>query len=423
MKNIILIILLVMFTVGCKGSKQDEHNHKEGHSHAETEKHDHDKDDHNHSEDNHEGEKKKEAKDDGHRKGKKDIHLNETQIKAAKIKISPIEKINIRKRIDVTGSIQVPPQSISTIYAPLEAFVESTKLLVGDKVYKGQVVATLRHPNFTELQYNYLEAINKLNVEKQAFERAKMLFDNDILSKKSYLLAESSYRSAKNLIQSYASQLKMAGISPKTVAHKGIQQFIYVKSPISGYVSQNNLSKGKFLSVNEEMIQIINDDNLHAELNIFSTDIGKINKKDEFVFRPDGIDKEYRGKIKLIGQTMNNQTKSVIAHGIFNNKDKDIKAGTFINAQILLGAKHMAYAVPKNAVIDFEGKKVVFKQKNNIEFVPLVVTLGSEDNDFVELKTIEGNDFNIKIVKQGSHILKGELLKSTGEMDGHGHAH
>ncbi len=80
-------------------------------------------------------------------------------------------------------------------------------------------------------------------------------------------------------------------------------------------------------------------------------------------------------------------------------------------------------AVPEDAVIEFEGKKIIFKAESEDEFVPVEVTLGNVDNGFVELKTIQDNDFNINIIVHGTYFLKGELLKSTGVMNGHGHAH
>ncbi len=418
MKKIFITLVAIALMIGCKHTNHEGRNHKGEHQHEEGVSHKENEDDHDHDKDDHEG-----KKEDKHDHAEGEIHLTAEQLKSAKVKIGKIEKRVVRDHLEVTGSIQAPPQSKATIYAPLEAFVHQTKLLLGDKVRKGQTIAVLQHPNFTNLQYNYLEAINKLKVAKQEFKRKEMLFKSDIASKKSYQLAESAYNSAKSLVQSYSSQLKMAGLSPKKIAQKGIQQYVYVQSPISGYIVKNNLNQGKFLSANAEMMEIINNDHMHAELNVFSTDINKLKKNDKFIFKPNGADKQYEGYIQLISHGIDNQTKTINVHGHFTDKEQLLKVGTFINARIFIGGGKSVNTIPEDAVIEFEDKKVIFKAESKDEFVPLEVTLGNTDNGFVELKTIQGNDFNINIIIQGAHFLKGELLKSSGEMDGHGHAH
>ncbi|MDO6676376.1 efflux RND transporter periplasmic adaptor subunit [Tenacibaculum sp. 1_MG-2023] len=393
----IIILLVTIIIVSCNSKKEDHSDH-----------------DHTSEEKVAENTKKGEVYEEN------EIHLTEQQLVTAKIETSLIEKKKIREKVAVTGTIEVPPQSKATIYAPLEAFVYKTDLLPGDKVKKGQTVAVLQHPNFIELQYAYLEAINKLKVAKADYERKKMLLENDIASKKSFQIAEGGYRSAKSLANSYEAQLKMAGLSPNTVATKGIQQYVYVKTPISGYVVENNLNKGMFLAANSEMMEIIDNDHMHAELNVFGTDITKIKKGDEFEFQPSGIDVTYEGYIKLISQKVDDQTKTVNVHGHFEDEQNRLKAGMFINAQILLGGDE-AFAVPEEAVIENEGENFIFIEKIAGKFIPAEVTIGGSDDGYIEIKTIQENNYNVKVVTKGAHFLKGKLLQMAGGMEGHAH--
>ncbi|MDX8554642.1 efflux RND transporter periplasmic adaptor subunit [Tenacibaculum sp. 1B UA] len=397
MKKLVILLVTIIIVVSCNSKKEDHSDH----DHASEEKTTQNvKNDEEHDENG--------------------IHLTQQQLVTAKIETSLIEKRKIREKVSVTGTIEVPPQSKATVYAPLEAFVYKTDLLPGDKVKKGQTVAVLQHPNFIELQYAYLEAINKLKVAKADYERKKMLLENDITSKKSFQIAEGGYRSSKSLVSSYAAQLKMAGLSPNTVATKGIQQYVYVKAPISGYVVENNLNKGMFLAANSEMMEIIDNDHMHAELNVFGTDITKIKKGDEFEFQPSGIDVTYEGYIKLISQKVDDQTKTVNVHGHFEDEQNRLKAGMFINAQVLLGGDE-AFAVPEEAVIENEGEHFVFVKKSADEFIPVEVTVGDSDNGFVVIKTIQEDNYKVTIVTKGAHFLKGKLLQMAGGMEGHAH--
>ncbi len=349
-----------------------------------------------------------------------EIHLNPSQLKLADIAIEPIRKRNVRERINVTGTIEVPPQSKATVYAPLEAFVQKSELLPGDKIDKGETVAVLQHPNFSQLQYAYLEAINNREVLKADYDRKKMLLENEIASLKSFQTAESAYRSAESLVASYVSQLKMAGLSPQNVQKNGIQQYIYIKSPITGYVVKNNLNKGKFLAANEEMLEIIDTEHMHAELKVFGTDIAKVEQGTDFLFKPSGIDAEYVGYIKLISQAVNEGDKTVNVHGHFEDKKGLLKAGTFINAQIMTTSNNV-YAVPESAIVEREGESFVFVAESSNEFMPLEVTVGNADEGYVELVSIADGIFERKIVAKGSHFLKGKWMELSGEMEGHAH--
>ena len=399
MKKIITILLLTVSIISCNSKKEDH----SGHDHASEEKKDVktiDKTEEKHAEN--------------------ELHLTKEQVVSANIKVAKISQKNIRDRVAVTGTIEVPPQSKATLYAPLEAFVYKTDLLPGDKVRKGQTVAVLQHPNFIQLQYLYLEAINKRNVAKADYERKKMLLENEITSKKSFQIAKGIYRSAESLVNSYASQLKMAGLLPSSVAANGIQQYVYIKAPISGYVVENNLNKGMFLSANSEMMEIIDNDHMHAELNVFGTDIIKIKKGNEFTFKPSGVDIEYEGYIKLISQKVDDKTKTVNVHGHFEDEKNLLKSGMFINAQILLGGEE-AFVVPEGAIIENDGESFIFMSESDVEFIPLEVTVGNSDSGFVAIKKIQGNNFDIKVVTEGAHFLKGKLLQQAGGMEGHAH--
>jgi len=349
-----------------------------------------------------------------------EIHLTKAQLEATDIKVEAIQKRNIRNHLAVTGTIEVPPQSKATIYAPMEAFVYKADLLPGDKVEKGQVVAILKHPNFIQLQYDFLKAVNNNTVVKADYERKQLLLENEIASKKSFEAAEGTYKSAQSLVESYTAQLTMVGLDADTVLNKGIQQYIYVKTPITGYVVESALNQGKFLATNSEMMEIIDTDHMHAELNVFGTDITKIKKGDDFLFQPSGVDLNYKGYIKLISQKVDNKTKTVNVHGHFEDAQHILKSGMFINAQILIGGREV-YAVPEDAIIVVEGEQFVFFAESDVEFIPLKVTTGITDNGFTELKTIKGNTFNISIVTKGAHFLKGRLLQMAGGMEGHAH--
>ncbi len=68
--------------------------------------------------------------------------------------------------VKTTGFIDVPPQNKASVSTFLGGYVKRTPLLVGDKIRKGQLVATLENTEYVELQQQYLEVAEQLNYLK-----------------------------------------------------------------------------------------------------------------------------------------------------------------------------------------------------------------------------------------------------------------
>src|SRR5262245_16962200 len=71
------------------------------------------------------------------------VELSEAQMKTAGVELGKIEEKQISGTIRVNGLLDVPPQQLVSISAPLGGFVKSTVLLQGSRVSKGDVIATI----------------------------------------------------------------------------------------------------------------------------------------------------------------------------------------------------------------------------------------------------------------------------------------
>lgn len=81
--------------------------------------------------------------------------------------------------IEANGQLEVPPQHEATVTAILGANVTSIKVIEGDQVNKGQVLAYLSHPNLVNLQTGYIRSYSRLQYLEKELQR-----ENDYLRKK-----------------------------------------------------------------------------------------------------------------------------------------------------------------------------------------------------------------------------------------------
>ena len=123
------------------------------------------------------------------------IEISKQQFESEKMQLGTLSEQSFNTIIKVNGSIDVPPENKASVSTFVGGYVTKIPLLIGDKVKKGQLVATLKNTEFIEIQQQYLEITAQLNFLKNEYNRQKTLFDEKITSQKNYLKAESVYKS------------------------------------------------------------------------------------------------------------------------------------------------------------------------------------------------------------------------------------
>jgi hypothetical protein len=103
------------------------------------------------------------------------VTLSAEQLKNAGIVTGKAERRSLGVLMPVQGVVDVPPQNLVSISAPLGGYLRSTDLLPGMEVQKGQTLAIMEDPRFIQLQQDYLVAEGKVAMLTQDFERQKAL--------------------------------------------------------------------------------------------------------------------------------------------------------------------------------------------------------------------------------------------------------
>jgi len=133
------------------------------------------------------------------------------------MEMSSLTEQDFNVTVKATGKIDVPPLNRAKVNTFLGGYVKSTKLMVGDKVTKGQALLTLENSEYIDIQKDYLEVAEQINYLKSEYDRQKTLFDEKITSQKNYLKAESDYRRTKGIYLGLKEKLRLLNINPAQV--------------------------------------------------------------------------------------------------------------------------------------------------------------------------------------------------------------
>jgi cobalt-zinc-cadmium efflux system membrane fusion protein len=347
------------------------------------------------------------------------VHLSEAQFKNAKMELGSLIEKPFAQTVHTSGVIDVPPQNKAVVSAFSGGYIKNTPLLVGDKVKKGDRLVTLENPEFITMQQNYLETAEQLSYLKSEYDRQKIMLEENITSQKSFLKAESEYKTAMARTNSLKKSLQMLNINPASVLQGNIASQVSIFSPIEGYVTQVLVNIGTYVSPADKIMEIMNTDHIHLELKIFERDLMQIKKGQEIVFTvPEASTEVFKGDVHLVGTTIDPKSRIAMIHGHIDEKDEtSFAAGMFVEADIVTGtSKHLA--LPEDSVVELEGKNYVLlvESENDEEYElhPIEVKIEANYNGFTTFKT--------ELQVDGKFLTKGGFVLLQAE-EGAAHSH
>ncbi|WP_405396195.1 efflux RND transporter periplasmic adaptor subunit [Maribacter sp. Asnod2-G09] len=313
------------------------------------------------------------------------IQITQAQFDQNNMEITSMTESDFPVMVTTSGMIDVPPENRAVVSATMGGYIKTTPLLIGDKVRKGQLLVTIENPEFVSLQQQYMEVNGQLSYLKSEYERQQTMVTENITSQKSFLKAESDYKTGVAKYNGLRKQLGMLNISPEQVEKGNISSVATIYAPIEGSITSVNVSKGTYVSPATSIMEIINNDHIHLELSVFEKDIMKVKKDQVVEFRiPEASKEVYKAEVHLVGTSIGgNRTIKVHAH-IENEDDANFLTGMFVEANIITEtSKQMSLPSDAIAVVENESFVLLLEEKKGDTYyfkqVP-VMTLGSYEN-------------------------------------------
>lgn len=331
------------------------------------------------------------------------VVLTEAQYKNADLAIGSMEEKSINAVIKANGKIDVPPQNMVSVSAPLGGYLRSTQLLPGMHVNKGQSIARLEDQQYVQLQQDYLLARSKLHFAELDYNRQKELNQSQASSDKVMQQAQAEANNQRIVMNALAQQLRLININPNSLSSSNITKSISIYSPIFGFVTKVNVNIGKYVSPSEVLFELVNPTDIHLNLKVFERDIRKLHIGQKlYAHTNTNPDKKYPCEIILINKDVTPEGTTEV-HCHFFNYDPSLLPGMYMNAEIELDNK-IAEALPEDAIVTFEGRQYIFEMTGDKKFEMKEVNIGNREHGFVTI--VNANQFkNKKIVMQGAYAL------------------
>ena len=350
-----------------------------------------------------------------------EVLLTEAQYKNVGIKLGKAEERSMSGVVKVNGVFDVPPQNLVTISLPYAGIIKQTILLQGMEVKKGEVLAVLEHPDFIQLQQDYLDNKSKLDYVKLEMERQQELQKENVNSTKVLQKAQSDYESLKAIVSGLKEKLSLININTDQLQKNGISKQVRVLAPIHGFVTKVNVNIGKLVNPYDVICEIVDIGHLHVELTVFEKDVTSLKVGQKVRYWVNNESKERTASVYLIGKEIS-LDRTVRVHCHLDKEDKTLLPGMYLNAYIET-TKKQSLVLPSAAVVESANKNYVFvssgKEKSNYSFNMVEVSIGIVDDNYTEVILPQALDSNAEFVIVGAYDLLSS--KNVGEEEGHSH--
>lgn len=353
----------------------------------------------------------------------KEVELNKAQYDAAGVTLGTFTMKNLSDVVNANGYTKLPPQNQADISVHLGGVVQTIKVIEGEFVKKGEVLATIESPEFAKLQEAFLTSKSNLEFLSLEFDRQRRLSEEDVNSKKVFQKAKSDYDIEKARYSSLQKQLAILNLGSGVNASSTMP----VVAPISGYVTEVNVKIGTNAEVGKPLFGIVDNSKLHVDLLVYEKDLHKVKagQKIRFVLtNQDNI--EITGKVFNVSKAFENETKSVAVHADISNNSQALIPGMYVNALIDVGTQNVA-SLPADAVVRADGREFIFileeghkeeaghkEEGKTFHFQRIEVKTGTAQLGYVQVTVLQPIDKNAKIVLKGAYYIQSHLLKSEG---------
>ncbi len=370
------------------------------------------------------GENKKqvsEEKNNAVKETAKEVMLTQQQFEALDMKIDTLTSKLMSGFIEANGHLEVPPQSEAKVTPVIGGNISSIKVIEGDAVNRGSVLAYLSHPDIIKVQIDYVNTVNSLKFLEKDYARQKRLYEEGVGSGETFQKVESELEGAKAHAKGMEAQLKQLHVNPEKIKNGDIQQQVPVLSPIKGAVQAVNIKTGQFVQSQTDMFEIINTDDVHVDLMVFEKDVPSVKEGQKVFFSTSSQPgKEMVAEILSISKNFEQDPKALHVHAEIDNRSGQLVPGMYVKGRIAI-EDNKTLAFPEAAIAKNGDRFYIFSVETEGEqwsFKPVEVTTGVTEDKWTTVNLMEKTSESMKFAFNNAYYLMAEMNKGEG-----GHSH
>lgn len=347
------------------------------------------------------------------------IELNDEQV--ATLKIETVTEQDFVQEKHSVGNIVFDQNKLVTVFAHYQGRLIDANLNIGDRVQAGQPLFTMQSPDLLTAEANLITVAGTSRMHNRNLVRAKTLAKNGGISQQSADQVIADQQSADGALKSARDNVRIFGKTDqeidKIIQERKSDATLVVKSPISGLITARAAAPGLYVQpgVAPAPYTIADTSTMWMVANVIENDAPLLQIGQNVSVRVAAFpDREFNGKIIVLGTAIDPSTRRVFARCIVDNPDNLLRSGMFATFVITTGAPIRAPAVPQNALVrEMDGSTSAWTTTDSKHFIRKSVSTGMRQHNLVEIKS--GLRPGEQLVNDGAIFLSNQVAISAME--------
>lgn len=344
------------------------------------------------------------------------VHLTATQRQQAGIQLASAQAATLQQSQRFAGEVKLNTDREAHVSTPMTGRVEAVQVQLGQTVQRGQPLATLWMPELVDLQQAVSTSKAALDLAHSQYQREKTLWQQGIAAQQDYLQAEHNWQQARITWQAAVERLQ--GYGQQSLQGNG--RWI-LRAPMAGMITSKDLSVGEMVQPSRDLLTISQLDALWVE---FAVPVSAANSIQMGAPVRLAVTNQppLSGRVLTYSSSADPQTRQLLVRASIDQTAAWLKPNLWLEVWLDTPNATVPLAVKRDALLQLDGQDVVFvampdpDQADTLQFRPQAVTLGAQDDTWVEIRT--GLSAGQSYAVSGSFALKSELEKAEA-----GHEH
>ena len=248
--------------------------------------------------------------------------------------------------------------------------LQSVNVKLGDPVREGQVIARVEDREIqeqvrqAEASYQVSQASIRqrdadLKLAKTNLDRSKSLFDRQLLPQQTFDDTEARYQAALAQVDLARAQFEQARARLDEL--KITLSNTLIVSPVDGFVGKRFLDPGAFASTNAPVASVVDIRTVRMVANLVEKDLKRVPAGTPAAVEVDAFPGErFTGRVSRVAPVFDPSTRTAEMEIEVPNPGYRLKPGMYARVNLTVDTRSAALTVPRNAVVEVDGKPGVF---------------------------------------------------------------
>jgi cobalt-zinc-cadmium efflux system membrane fusion protein len=319
------------------------------------------------------------------------------------VRIFTVKTATFHKSIETTGVVDFDNDQSTVVIAPFGGPVTQLLVKLGDRVSKGEPLATVDSSDFAAAIGTYRKAMVTATNARRVADLDKDLLAHSGVSAKEEEQAQTDAASAEADREAARLTLVSLNVDPRIIHDVAAGQptgriASEIRSPISGTVVDRPISPGQLLTAGTTpCFTVANLSRVWVMAQVFGSDLSSVSVGDGAQIMTGVGETALQGSVDNISSSVDSDTRSVGVRVAVDNPGDLLKKQMYVRVRVEDRRESKGLTVPASAILrDDENLPFVYVVQRDGSFARRRVTLGYRAADNYEIPSG---------LKSGEHII------------------